>query len=99
MDDRRACGVERVRDLAARFRAGFEDLTFTLRQRGLMMGLAFAQEGGGMAAAAAVYEAGVFAVWAANDTRVLQFLPPLVLSDDEADELIGRVRAVFGRAS
>jgi acetylornithine/succinyldiaminopimelate/putrescine aminotransferase len=30
-------------------------------------------------------------VWANNDRRVLQFLPPLVLTDAEADELIGRV--------
>jgi acetylornithine/succinyldiaminopimelate/putrescine aminotransferase len=87
-----------VRELAARFRVGLEGLPFAPRQRGLMMGLAFDEEGGGMAAAAALYDAGVFAVWAANDTRVLQFLPPLVLADAEADELIGRVRDAFGQA-
>ncbi|HSO21654.1 MAG TPA: aminotransferase class III-fold pyridoxal phosphate-dependent enzyme, partial [Chondromyces sp.] len=87
-----------VRELAARFRVGLEGLPFALRQRGLMMGLAFDEEGGGMAAAAALYDAGVFAVWAANDPRVLQFLPPLVLTDEEADDIIGRVRAALGRA-
>ncbi len=86
-----------VRELAARFRVGLEGLPCELRQRGLMMGLAFADQGGGMAAAAALYDAGVFAVWAANDPRVLQFLPPLVLADAEADELIGRVRSALGR--
>ena len=45
--------------------------------------------------AAALYKAGVFAVWANNDPKVLQFLPPLVLSDAEADELIERVRAAL----
>ena len=62
----------------------------------LMMGFAFSEEGGGMMAAAALYEAGVFAVWANNDPSVLQFLPPLVLSDDEADALMNRVRAALG---
>jgi putrescine aminotransferase len=85
-----------VGTLGDRFRAGLDGLPFELRQRGLMMALAFPEEGGGMAAAAALYKAGVFAVWANNDPKVLQFLPPLVLSDSEADELIGRVRKVFG---
>jgi acetylornithine/succinyldiaminopimelate/putrescine aminotransferase len=85
-----------VNDLAERFRDGFDGLPFELRQRGLMMGLAFAEEGAGMMAAAACYKAGIFAVWANNDPKVLQFLPPLVLSDAEADDLIGRIRNVFG---
>jgi acetylornithine/succinyldiaminopimelate/putrescine aminotransferase len=88
--------LARVNDLAERFRDGFDGLPFELRQRGLMMGLAFAEEGAGMVAAAAFYKAGIFAVWANNDPKVLQFLPPLVLSDTEADDLIGRIRAVFG---
>jgi acetylornithine/succinyldiaminopimelate/putrescine aminotransferase len=56
-----------------------------------MMGLVFPDPAAAMAGAAALYEAGVFVVWANNDRRVLQFLPPLILSDDETDELIGRV--------
>ena len=87
--------LPRVENLAVRFRVGLRDLPFVLRQRGLMMGLEFPQERGGMMAAAALYKAGVFAVWANNDPKVLQFLPPLVLSDAEADELIERVRAAF----
>ena len=88
--------LARVNELAGRFERGFADLPFELRQRGLMMGLAFSDEGGGMMAAAALYKAGIFAVWANNDPKVLQFLPPLVLSDDEADKLIDRIRIVFG---
>jgi acetylornithine/succinyldiaminopimelate/putrescine aminotransferase len=57
-----------------------------------MMGFVFQNQGAAMASAAALFEAGVFVVWANNDRRVLQFLPPLMLSDDEAGELIGRVR-------
>jgi putrescine aminotransferase len=81
----------RVRELSKRFGEAFVGLPFALRRRGLMMGLAFADEGAAMAAAAALFEAGVFVVWANNDRRVLQFLPPLVLTDDEAEELIDRV--------
>jgi len=88
--------LARVRELSKRFAEGLKDLPCTLRQRGLMMGLAFPQEGGGMAAAAALFEVGVFTVWAGNDPRVLQFLPPLVLSDDEAQDLIDRVRKALG---
>jgi len=88
--------LARVNELSDRFREGLDGLPFDLRRRGLMMGLAFAEEGAGMMAAAALYKTGVFAVWANNDPKVLQFLPPLVLSDTEADDLIGRVRTAFG---
>ena len=88
--------LERVRELSVRFAEGVKDLPCTLRQRGLMMGLEFPEEGGGMAAAASLFEVGVFTVWAGNDPRVVQFLPPLLLSDDEAEDLIIRVRTALG---
>ena len=84
--------LERVRELSGRFGDGFTGLPFELRRRGLMMGFVFQDQGAAMASAAALFETGVFVVWANNDRRVLQFLPPLMLSDDEAGELIGRVR-------
>ena len=70
--------------------------SFTLRRRGMMMGLAFGIPEGGLLAAHLLYARGVFTAWANNDTRVLQFLPPLITTDDEADELIGILREVFG---
>jgi acetylornithine/succinyldiaminopimelate/putrescine aminotransferase len=88
--------LERVALLAQRFARGFEGLPFQLRQRGLMMGLAFAADGAGMLGSKLLYDRGVFAVYANNDRRVVQFLPPLVISDAEADDLIGRVREAFG---
>jgi acetylornithine/succinyldiaminopimelate/putrescine aminotransferase len=88
--------LPRVDELAGRFRNGLDGLPFNLRQRGLMMGLAFAEDGAGMMAAAKLYKTGVFAVWANNDPKVVQFLPPLVLSDAEADDLIDRIRTVLG---
>lgn len=89
--------LDRVDALGQRFEAELAPgMPFSLRRRGLMMGFKFPVDGAGMAAAKALYDAGVFAAYANNDRSVLQFLPPLVLSDDEASELIARVRKAFG---
>ena len=87
--------LARVVALGDRFAAGMSGLPFTLRRRGMMMGFKFEQPDAGIMAAAMFIDAGVFAVWAGNDTSVVQFLPPLVLTDDEADDIIARVRGVF----
>ena len=60
------------------------------------MGFAYAGSGAGMVAAKVMFDAGVFCVWANNDPSVLQFLPPLVLTDKEVGELVGLVRSAFG---
>lgn len=88
--------LERVDRLAAIFREGFAGAPFELRQRGLMMGLKLATEGAGMIASKLLFDAGLFAVYANNDTSVLQFLPPLVSSDEEAREMIDVVRRALG---
>lgn len=88
--------LERVAQQATRFADGLRGLPFTLRQRGLMMGLGFAMPRGGMFACKLLLDRGVFCVWANNDDSVAQFLPPLVLSDDQVEELIATVRGAFG---
>jgi acetylornithine/succinyldiaminopimelate/putrescine aminotransferase len=80
--------LERVRRLGDRFAAGLEGLPFELRRRGMTMGFKFPDEGDGLLAAAALIRAGVFAVFANNDTSVVQFKPPLTIDDDEADEIL-----------
>ena len=87
---------QRVRAVGEQFEEGLAGLPFELRRRGLFMGLKFPNEGDGMTAARDLINAGVFAVFANNDTSVLQLLPPLVLADDEVDELVGIVRRTFG---
>jgi acetylornithine/succinyldiaminopimelate/putrescine aminotransferase len=87
--------LERVAALSERFAAGLVGLPFELRRRGLMMGLKFPAEGAGLMAAKMLFDQGVFAVYANNDTSVLQFLPPLILEDGDADEIIRRVRRTF----
>lgn len=88
--------LERVQEVAIRFRKGFEDAPFELRQRGLMMGLKFAADEAGLMAAKLLFDAGVFAVYANNDTSVLQFLPPLTVSDEEVEDIITIVRETLG---
>jgi putrescine aminotransferase len=84
--------LEHVRTLGERFEAGFAGLPFRLRRAGLTMGLAFDGPNGGMAGSAALIRTGVFAVFADHDRTVTQFKPPLILTDEEADEIIGLVR-------
>ena len=88
--------LDRVMTLSDRLAAGLEGLPFDVRRKGLMMGLKFEADGGGMLAAKLLFDQGVFAVYANNDRSVLQFLPPLTLGDDEAGDLISRVRRAFG---
>ncbi len=88
--------LDHVVDLEDRFVAGFADMPFSLRHLGLMMALAFPAPDAGMFAMKLLYDAGLFTVYANNDTSVLQFLPPLITTDNEADEIIEIVRSVFG---
>ena len=92
----RAGFLQHVAALATRFRRGFAGLPFTLRQQGLMMGLAFPAPEAGVLAARLLFDQELFTVYANNDTSVLQFLPPLITNDDEADEIIAIVRRTFG---
>lgn len=87
--------LERVREVGERLERQLADLPFTMRRRGMFMGLAFDDPMGGLAATKSMIEHGVFAVYAGNDLSVLQFLPPLVLTDEECDELVRRVRGAF----
>lgn len=87
---------DHVGAIGDRFEAGFAGMPFELRRLGMMMGLAFPAPDAGMLAAKLLFDAGIFAVYANNDTSVLQFLPPLTTTEVEADEIIGIVRSVFG---
>jgi len=88
--------LEHVRELAERFSSGFEQLQdrypqtlVEVRQFGLMIGLGFPDESCGPIMTRLLFEEGVLAIWANNDPCVLQFLPPLIMSDLEAEEVLG----------
>ena len=86
---------ERVEALGQRFEAALAPLPFELRRYGLTMGFAFAEEQGGVLAAKRLIDAGVFAVYAEHDHAVTQFKPPLIVSDDEVDEIAAAVGAAL----
>jgi acetylornithine/succinyldiaminopimelate/putrescine aminotransferase len=77
----------RVEAVGLRLEKELAVLPCEIRRRGLFMGLRWPDETAGILAAKACIDHGVFAVFANNDTSVMQFLPPLILTDDEVDEL------------
>jgi acetylornithine/succinyldiaminopimelate/putrescine aminotransferase len=88
--------LDRVEAAGRRIEEGLAGLPLQVRRRGLFMGLKFADPAGGMTATQQVLPAGIFAIFANNDPSVLQLLPPLTISDDEVDWLLGRLREVLG---
>ncbi len=87
---------------AALLSQGFEELQHKppallarLRQLGLPMGIAFTDARLGPVFTKAAYEAGLFSVYAANDTRVSQFLPPLTIDESLANEILARTDAAL----
>ncbi len=87
--------LQHVSELAERFARGFEKIQadvpkpkFTVRQKGLMIGLKFGEPVQAMALSKLLYDNGIFAVFSGNDPSVVQFLPPLVTTFDEADEIL-----------
>jgi acetylornithine/succinyldiaminopimelate/putrescine aminotransferase len=88
--------LEGVKRRGEQFAQAFEDLDFELRRKGMMMALKLEREGDGIAAAAKLIREGVFAVYANNDTSCVQFLPPLILDDDDFEVIVDRVRKALG---
>lgn len=86
--------LDRVEAVGRRLEDGLVGVA-EIRRRGLFMGLHFDDPAGGIAAAQRLIPAGVFAVFANNDHSVLQFLPPLVIADDEVEWLIATIRAAL----
>ncbi len=90
--------LDHVNTLAGIFADGFAwlrekhpEILVGLRQLGLMMGIEMVNEHCGPFMSKACYDNGVLSVYANNDTRVSQLLPPLIIDEDLALEIIGRV--------
>jgi acetylornithine/succinyldiaminopimelate/putrescine aminotransferase len=84
-----------VEALSERFADALDPLPFELRRRGLFMGLRFSSDVEALGALLRIMQQGIFCFPAANDRCVLQFLPPLILTDDEAEDLIARMTKAF----
>jgi putrescine aminotransferase len=92
-----------VRQMSDYFSAGFDrlrekypGLLVRLRRLGLMMGIEMVNEHCGPLLTRTAYEAGLLCVYAANDPRVAQFLPPLVVTEREAEEILVRLDRAIG---
>lgn len=90
--------LQHVRDIAAVFAAGFErlrekhaGLLIGLRQLGLMMGVEMADARCGPLFSKAAFDHGLLSVYANNDPRVAQLLPPLIIDEALALDIIDRV--------
>ena len=90
--------LQHVRQLSRRFRSGFESLKAKhpeilvgLRQLGLMMGIEMVNPQCGPILSKTLYDNGVLSVYANNDTRVSQLLPPLIIDEALAMEILERV--------
>ncbi|MBI4517550.1 MAG: aspartate aminotransferase family protein [Deltaproteobacteria bacterium] len=101
--------LDRVNRLAAWYAAELEGLRrkhpgtlVEVRQLGLFIGLRYGHPQGGPLMTKLCYDAGLFALYANNDRSVQQFLPPLIISDSEAqatidilDRCLGQLRAMI----
>ncbi len=76
----------------------YPEIIVSIRQLGLMMGIKMTNENWGPIMSRACYEKGLLCIYANNDTSVLQFLPPLIINKDEAEETIRRLDSAFGLA-
>ncbi|MFX0107984.1 MAG: aminotransferase class III-fold pyridoxal phosphate-dependent enzyme, partial [Candidatus Hodarchaeota archaeon] len=64
-------------------RERYSEILVEIRRKGLFMGLKMSDSGYGPLMSIACYNSGIFAVYADNNRSVLQFLPPLIIGDDE----------------
>jgi len=87
--------LSHVNELSDHFSEGFLQIAvrvnkpkFTVRQKGLMIGLKFDAPLKAMALSKLLYDNGIFAVFSGNDPSVVQFLPPLITTFEQADEIL-----------
>ena len=88
--------LEHVNEIAAVFADGFAGLLekhpavlVEVRQRGLMMGLKFIDPRCGPWMTVAGFHAGLLTIYANNDPSVIQILPPLIIQEEEARQVLG----------
>jgi putrescine aminotransferase len=98
--------LQRVGHLAECLATGFgllqeryPETLVEVRQLGLMIGLVLPDVQAGPLLTGLLFDEGVLAIWAQNDTRVLQFLPPLIMDDLEAEEALGALDRALARLS
>ncbi|MFW9921470.1 MAG: aspartate aminotransferase family protein [Candidatus Thorarchaeota archaeon] len=74
---------QKVDESLQELKAAYPDIFTELRRKGMFMGIKMSDSGYGPLMSIACINSGIFAVYADNDKSVLQFLPPLIIEDDE----------------
>ena len=94
--------LRNVNNLAIIFAEAFTELKkkhprilVGLRQLGLMMGIEMVNENCGPLLTKSCYDHGILAIYANNDKRVCQLLPPLIIDRQVAGEIISGVDAAL----
>lgn len=94
--------LRNVNNLATIFAEAFTELKkkhprilVGLRQMGLMMGIEMVNENCGPLLTKSCYDHGILAIYANNDKRVCQLLPPLIIDRQVAGEIIFGVDAAL----
>lgn len=89
--------LENINNMASIFTHEFEklrekhpEILVGLRQLGLMMGIEMVNESCGPIMSKTCYDNGILSVYANNDTRISQLLPPLIIDEETAYEIITR---------
>ncbi len=67
------------------------------RQLGLMMGLVFHEEKHGVIFSKAAYDVGMLSIYANNDRRVSQLLPPLIIEEKHVHEIVEKIDLAISR--
>lgn len=80
--------AQKFKTIINRLHVKHEDIIVNFHQLGLMMGLVTDSETSGLLLCKAAYEAGLLMVYANNAPHICQFLPPLIVTETEAD-LVG----------
>ncbi|MEW6526946.1 MAG: aspartate aminotransferase family protein [Spirochaetota bacterium] len=70
----------------------YPKVSFTVRGLGLMMGLAFNDEMTALFMVKLLFDNGVYVVYSGNDPKVIQFLPPLIITKREADLVVAAIQ-------
>jgi len=90
--------LDNVKNLSTIFQKGFEklkekhpEILVGLRQLGLMMGVEMVNEHCGPILSKTLFDNGVLSVYANNNTKVSQLLPPLVIDSDLAEDILERL--------
>ncbi len=75
----------------------YPELKLEVRGLGLMMGLKFRDELTSLLLVKLFFENGVYAVYSGNDPSVIQFLPPLTVTEKEGTQILRRIGKAMKR--